>query len=100
MGLTATAPGFYGWQGRSHPRVEPLRKDLLDDLSRMGVLNLEMETSTLLTLAMLAGVRAGAICTVFANRPTNTFIPQEARVPAEDRALDVASRALEMLLAE
>jgi len=96
-GLTATAAGFYGWQGRTGGAIEPLVTDTPERLSRQGVVNMEMEASTLLTLAALAGLRASAVCTVFANRLTNRFIASEDKAEAEGRAIDVALRALDYL---
>jgi uridine phosphorylase len=97
VGITATAPGFYGWQGRKDHAIESLQSDLPARLQRQGVLNFEMETSTLFTLATRAGLRAGAVCATFANRPANTFIAAGDKVAAEDRAIDVALRALDFL---
>ena len=97
VGITACAPGFYGAQGRRGSGFEPRFPDLPEQLARMGVKNLEMETSTLFTLAAMKGLRAGAVCTVFANRPENRFIDPDRKIPAEDRAIDVALAAFERL---
>ena len=43
--------------------------DLVLDQKRAGVLNVEMESSTVLTLASLFGLRAGCICTVSDRTP-------------------------------
>ena len=96
-GITASASGFYGWQGRKGLAVEPRFPDLPVRLARQGVVNMEMETSTLLTLACAAGVRAGAVCTVFANRPDNKFIDANAKGAVEGRAIDVGLAALDRL---
>jgi uridine phosphorylase len=58
------------------------------------VLNFEMEASMLLTLAGIYGLRAGAVCTVFADRTTGEF-----RTEGEGRASRVASRAVSLLAA-
>lgn len=97
LGLTATAAGFYGWQGRGEQVLRPRFPDLCADLAARGVLNLEMEASTLFTLATLAGVRAGAVCAVFASRPENRFIDPRDKAAAEDRALDVGLQGLQVL---
>ncbi len=99
VGLTATAAGFYGWQGRRGSHFEPRDPELVERLGRQNVLNLEMEASTLFTLATLGGVRAGAVCAVFANRPADRFIEAADRIPAEDRAVAVALRAIDHLAA-
>lgn len=96
-GITATASGFYGWQGREGGAIAPRFPDLPERLAKQGVLNFEMEASTLLTLASLAGLRAGAVCAVFANRTLNRFIGPDEKDAAEERAVDVALRALDYL---
>ena len=94
---TATASGFYGAQGREGLGFPPRWPDLPDQLAAMGVKNLEMETSTLFTLTAMRGYRAGAVCTVFANRPADRFIDSDAKIPAEDRAIGVALEAFHAL---
>ena len=69
-GITATAPGFYGAQGRPIPQLPIRYPDLADEMTRQRVLNFEMEASALLVLAGLAGCRAGVVCAVYANRRT------------------------------
>ena len=94
LGMTATASGFYGAQGRSIDGFPPRRPELIEELARVGVSNIEMETSTLLTLASLRGFRAGAVCTVFAERSRNRFVSKDEKHDLEDRVVDVALRAL------
>ncbi len=100
VGITATAAGFFGAQGRSVPGFPAKEPDLPDRLARQGILNFEMEGSTLLTLASLRGFRAGVVCTAFASRPRDKFIAESARKPAEDRCVQVALEALRILSAE
>jgi uridine phosphorylase len=95
LGLTATAPGFYGAQSRRAPGFEPRYADLPGELGRLGVLNFEMEVSALLTLASLRGVRAGAVCAVFAQRPAGTFAPAARRRRADGAVLRAGLAALE-----
>jgi uridine phosphorylase len=68
---------------------------LCDRLAVQGIKNLEMETSTLLTLASLRGFRAGSVCAVFASRPRNVFISSEAKAEGELRAIRAALGAFE-----
>ncbi len=96
-GLTATAQGFYGAQSRKVPGFPPRDTELLSKLERMNVSNLEMETSCLLTLATLAGHRAGAVCAIYANRHKNEFIDSETKDLAEKRCLETGLRAFEIL---
>ena len=97
VGLTATAPGFYGAQCRE---VEgfPLRKpDLIRELAAQGVLNYEMETSALLTLSTLRGLRAGAVCAVYAHRPSGRFIAEKDIPEAELRCIEAGMEAVRIL---
>lgn len=97
VGLTATAPGFYGWQGRSGQPIRTRFPDLPDELAAQGVVNFEMEASTLFVMAALANVRAGAVCAVFANRPQDSFVEGEEKREAEARAITVGLAALDVL---
>ena len=86
LGLTATAPGFFGAQGRPIPQL-PLRfPDMAERMARQGVINFEMEASAVLTLAALAGCRAGVVCTVFAQRTTGEFVMRRAEAGCRGRA--------------
>ena len=98
VGITATGSGFYGAQGRTGSGFEPRYPDLPDQLARMGVKNFEMETSTLFTLCAMRDLRAGAVCTVFANRPDDVFIDKVRKIPAEDSAIETALLAFEILV--
>lgn len=94
VGITATAPGFYGAQGRDAGPFRAREPGIVDALARCGVLNLEMEASALFTLATLAGWPAGAVCAVYANRATGEGLAEAARLAAEARCMAVAARAL------
>ncbi len=97
VGITASAAGFYGAQSR-HPRgFEPLHADLPGELARLGALNFEMETSALFTLASVGRLRAGAVCVVYAERPTGRVIRPRDQPAAEARAIAVGLRAFERL---
>ncbi len=97
MGITATAPGFYGAQGRDMPGFPVRHPHILSELERQGIKNFEMETSCLLTLASLAGFRAGAVCAVYANRHKQTFITEKEKDAAERRCITASLRALHNL---
>jgi uridine phosphorylase len=76
-GITATAPGFYGPQGR-HLRVEPSVKNLNELLASfqfntLQITNFEMETSALYGLGKLLGHSCLTICVIIANRVTKEF---------------------------
>jgi len=97
LGVTATAAGFYGWQGRKGGPISPRFPDLPERLAAQGVKNFEMEASTLFTLGSVKEFRTGAVCAVFANRPANKFIASDDKGPAEERAISIALRGLDIL---
>lgn len=92
LGVTCSTDSFYAGQSRAgfdgfraagaEARIEALRE--------AGVLNFEMEASTILTLASLYGLRAGAVCTVYANRVTGEFRTEGQRKAAETASLAAA----------
>jgi uridine phosphorylase len=87
VGITASASGFYGAQGRDIPNFPINDSGLPDKLKNRKVLNFEMESSTLFTLASLVNYRAGTVCAVYANRPKNKFIDKNVKKEAEIRAI-------------
>ncbi len=71
-GITATAPGFYGPQGRKlrlSPWVEDFNQQLTDfNHSNNRITNFEMETSALYGLGKLLGHQTCTVCAIIANR--------------------------------
>lgn len=99
VGVTATAPGFYGAQGRRVPGFMPREPEIVARLAAQGVKNLEMETSTLLTLASFRGFPAGAVCAIYATRTDNVFITPEQKDAAELACVRCGLGALHTLAA-
>lgn len=97
LGLTATAPGFFGAQGRPIPHLPIRFPDMAERMARQGIINFEMEASAVLTLAALAGCRAGVVCTVFAQRTTGAFVTPEQKDRAEAGLIDTGLEALHVL---
>ena len=97
VGITATAPGFYGAQGRPIPRLPIRYPDLAEEITRQGVLNFEMEVSAVLVLAGLAGCRAGAVCAVYANRRTGEFVEGAIKDKAEATVVETGLESLRIL---
>jgi uridine phosphorylase len=94
VGITATTADFYAGQNRPTGKgYVPHMENLFQTLQEARVLNFEMETATLYTLASLYGLRAGAICAVQANRCTNEFRPGTG----EKNAIKVANEAVGIL---
>ncbi len=97
LGITATAPGFFGAQGRPIARLPIRFPDLAADMARQGVLNFEMEASALLVLAGLAGSRAGVVCAAYAQRTTGRFVQGAAQERAETACIETGLEALSIL---
>lgn len=71
-GITVTANGFYGPQGRELrvPLADPRQNEKLRSFDYQGlrITNLEMEGSAIAGMARLLGHRATTVCMVIANR--------------------------------
>jgi uridine phosphorylase len=77
VGITATAPGFYGPQGREI-RLKASSKNLNDLLTSFGhnglkITNFEMETSALYGLGKMLGHNCLTACVIIANRVRKEF---------------------------
>lgn len=76
-GITATAPGFYGPQGRQIRlnAAKPNLNELLTDFNFEGIkiTNFEMETSALYGLGKMLGHECLTICVIIANRVRKEF---------------------------
>jgi uridine phosphorylase len=97
VGVTATAPGFFGAQGRPIPQLPIRYPDLADDMARQRVMNFEMEASALLVLAGLARCRAGVVCAVYAQRTTGDFVTGAAKDAAEAACVETGLESLQIL---
>lgn len=71
-GVTISAPGFYGPQGRvlRLPLADPLLNDKIESFSFEGhkITNFEMECSAIYGLSKLLGHEALTVCLIIANR--------------------------------
>jgi uridine phosphorylase len=89
VGTTCSTDSFYA--GQSRPGFDGFHAagadELIEELRSAGVLNFEMEASAILTLAGVYGLRAGAVCTVYANRVTGEFRTDGQRKAAETASL-------------
>ena len=76
-GITATAPGFYGPQGRKlrlPPWVEDFNQQLTDfKFGEHRITNFEMETSALYGLGGLLGHQTCTVCAIIANRVAKQY---------------------------
>ncbi len=94
VGVTATTDSFYTGQGRKgfDGYFQSWMRSIVEDLRTAKVVNFEMESATLFTLANLFGLRAGTVCAVYAQRVTNEFA-----VKGEREAIEVANEAVRIL---
>lgn len=77
MGITVTAGGFYGPQGREL-RLRSAFPGMLEALARFSyknyrIVNFEMETSSLYGLGAMLGHDVASICVLLANRATGEY---------------------------
>jgi uridine phosphorylase len=82
-GITATASGFYGPQGR-RLRLDPWVRDFNQQLTDFNhgekrITNFEMETSALYGLGKLLGHQTCTVCVIIANRITKQYSPDYTR---------------------
>lgn len=94
-GMTATANGFYGPQGRVlrlQPRIGDLNQ-LLNRFEYKGhrITNFEMETSALYGLGKALGHRCVTVCAIIANRFNMTF-SQDYQLAVDKLILKVLDR--------
>ncbi|GGH03457.1 phosphorylase [Polaribacter pacificus] len=86
-GMTATAGGFYGPQGRilRLPLADPSLNHKIDSFNHNGVqiTNLEMETSAIYGLAKLLGHHACSMNAIIANRANGTFSENPKKIVEE-----------------
>jgi uridine phosphorylase len=95
VGVTASTDSFYLGQGRPGFKgyMTHASSHVVEDAKAAGIVNFEMESSTIFTLASLYGARAGAVCAVLANRERNEFVPGAGIVDA----IEVANGAVPIL---
>ena len=94
-GITISAPGFYGPQGRKI-RLETFDSEINSKLASFSfrgrtISNYEMESSALYGLSGLLGHKAITICAVIGNRVTGEFI-QDYKPLMTELALKVLGR--------
>lgn len=94
LGITASTDSFYLGQSRPgfNDYTQSFSVTLIEDLRKANVANFEMEAGTLFTLANIFGLRAGAVCAVYANRVRDEFA-----VKGENAVIDCGNEAVRIL---
>ncbi|MEM9561491.1 MAG: uridine phosphorylase [Actinomycetota bacterium] len=103
VGVTASSDTFYPGQERYDTvagQVTPTLRGSLEEWRRIGVLNYEMESSTLFTMCAVNGWRAGCVAGVIAQRTESEAIVDEDRVAETEQlavrvVVDAANRLLD-----
>ena len=96
-GITISAPGFYGPQGREL-RLEIQDREINDKIRSFRyngrcITNYEMESSAIFGLSKLLGHNAGTVCLIIANRYAKCFAKDPAPLME-----DLIERTLEELI--
>lgn len=93
VGITCTTSSWYNGQGRpgfgGYSQEEHRKK--IEYLQNAKILNFDMETATIYTLASLFGFRAASICVAVANRTRDelAFVGMENCIKVANRAVQI-----------
>ena len=101
VGITASSDTFYPGQERDDSfsgYVLHRFQGMTEQWRRLKVLNYEMESSTVLTLCSALGLRGGCVSGVVVNRSRGGRISPRALRMGEEHAIQVAIRAVEVLV--
>lgn len=101
VGITASSDTFYPGQERSESFSNYVIKELrgnMQEWKRLNVLNYEMESSTLLTMCSVMGLRGGCITGVIGNRAYGENIQEDSLKLGENNGIKVAVASLEHIL--
>lgn len=91
-GISASTGSFFAGQGRTAIGRRFHEEDLIDKYKNLKVLNMEMESETILTLGSLFDVYTGAFCAVHANRETDEWLYEFE--PAQRQMCKIALEAV------
>lgn len=99
VGITASTDTFYAGQDRQFSRYMIQRlHGSMEAWQKLGVLNYEMEASTLLTFCCAHGLKGGCITGVAVNRVEEHMVREELLDLAEERAIWIATKSMEKLV--
>lgn len=99
-GIFGTYDGFYtemfGLSGESRKMVDKLK----DDITRLGLIGTDMETSALLTAARVLGARASTLCVATVDGMTQEKIEDSLMAKLERDMFDIALDAVAAMARE
>lgn len=94
VGITASVDTFFEGQERTQSSANPVLLRRLQGITAeyraLGILNYEMESATVFTIASVYGMRAGCICAVVAQRTEGENVIMAEKDDAIERAISVA----------
>ncbi len=73
-GISSSIGSFFAGQGRPALGKSFHSDDFFEKYERLNIINMEMESETIMTLASIFGIYSGSICAVHANRVTNEWL--------------------------
>lgn len=100
-GITASSDTFYPGQERYDTFSKYVIKDFqgsLEQWQKLNVLNFEMESATLFTIASAFGLKAGCIASVIVNRTRNETPDDSVLKQAEENLALALGHSLEYML--
>lgn len=92
--IMATLDGFYSEMLAPRPDRAEQVEQRHDEFRRLGVLAADMETSTLMVVGSLLGIRTGSVCLVSVDGPGRALLDDELRRAGEEQLVEVALDAL------
>lgn len=94
VGVTCSTGSWYCGQGRPgfNNYTQSFFENKVEDLRKAGVVSFEMEAAALFTISGIYGLRAGSVCTAFANRKKDEFV-----YGGMERSIQVANLAVQIL---
>lgn len=94
-GISASIGSFFAGQGRKANGKTFHDPNLLENYKKLNILNMEMESETILTLSSLFDVYSGTFCAAHANRETDEWLYEFG--PAQVKMSKIALEAVVLL---
>ena len=94
-GISASVGSFFAGQGRPAIQKEFHNPNLIEQYKKLQIINMEMESETIMTLGSIFNIFTGSICAVHANRETDEWLYDFA--PAQKKMCIIALEAVCLL---